>query len=645
MKKLLLILGLLSFASTYAQEHFCATHKQKYFQKIYGKAANTLQLSLMNNYDVKFHHLNLNIERNSTIISGNVRTIAQVVVNALDTFGFELHSNHTIDSVVNSLGQRLTVQHQSNFAYVVLPQSVQKNSLIDVTIYYHGDALVAAGAAIGSGFTTGTSTRWGNQATWSLSQPYSAYEWFPCKQALQDKIDSVFTYVTTSNENKVGAIGVLKDVINLTGNKVRYQWQSKVAVDYYLISIAVAKYVEYNTYAHIDGDSMLIQDYIYDNPATLTTLKPELDKTAAMVEGFSNLFGKYPFWKEKYGHAMAPFSGGMEHQTMTSIGIINFSIVAHELGHQWFGDHVTCKTWKDIWLNEGFATYCEYLALELLSPSEAPADMLAVHNTVMSQTDGSIWFEDTTNVSAMFSSRLTYNKAGAFVHILRYELNNDSLFFAILKMYQQQFAFGTASTNDFKTLLEQRSNKDFTQVFNQWFYGQGYPTFNVSWNQINDTLYLVSNQTVSSTTPLFITPVEYKITYAGGDTTLRIMHNQKQVWFKLPINKMVSAIAIDPNNWIINRGSATKDVTIVGLKEQLNKQTNIRVYPNPADQQIQINGVNPSCNVLVFDALGKVQLSTTLKNNDLDISSLNTGLYWVEIKDGSNHSCIKFIKQ
>ncbi len=330
---------------------------------------------------------------------------------------------------------------------------------------------------------------------------------------------------------------------------------------------------------------------------------------------------------------------------MTSIGIINFSIVAHEIGHQWFGDHVTCKTWKDIWLNEGFATYCEYLALELLSPSEAPADMIAVHNTVMSQTDGSIWFEDTTNVSRMFSSRLTYNKAGAFVHILRYELNNDSLFFAILKMYQQQFAFGTANTADFKTLLEQQSSKDFTQVFNQWFYGQGYPTFNVSWNQLNDTLYLVSNQTVSSTTPLFITPVEYKITYAGGDTTLRIMHNQKQVWFKLPINKMVSAIAIDPNNWIINRGTAAKDLTIVGLNEQLNNQTNVQLYPNPASQQIHINGVNPSSNVIVFDALGRVQISTKLKNNNLDVSSLNSGLYWVEVKDGLNQNCIQFIKQ
>ncbi len=635
----------MAFATTYAQEHFCATHKQKYFQKSYGKAANNQQLNLMNGYDVKFHHINLNIERNSTVINGNVRTIAQVLVNQLDTFGFELHSNHTIDSVVISAGERLTVQHQSNFGYVVFNQPKIKNSLVDVTIYYHGDASVAAGAAIGSGFTTGSSTRWGNQATWSLSQPYSAYEWFPCKQALQDKIDSVYTYITTSNENKAGAIGVLKNIINLPNNKVQYQWQSTLAVDYYLISIAVAKYVEYNTYAHIDGDSMLIQDYIYDNPATLTTLKPELDNTAPMLEGFSNLFGKYPFWKEKYGHAMAPFSGGMEHQTMTSIGIVNFGIVAHELGHQWFGDHVTCKTWKDIWLNEGFATYCEYLALELLSPSEAPADMLAVHNTVMSQPDGSIWFDDTTNVSRMFSSRLTYNKAGAFVHILRYELNNDSQFFAILKLYQQQFAFGTASTFDFKTLLEQQSVKDFTQVFNQWFYGEGYPTFNVSWNQINDTLYLVSNQTTSSTTPLFITPVEFKITFAGGDTTLRIMHNQNQVWFKMPLNKVASLITIDPNNWIINRGTATKDVTIVGLNESNQHQTNIKIFPNPAQNQIQITGVNASSKVFVFDALGKVQISTALKNNNLDISALNPGIYWVEVKDGSNQGCVKFVKQ
>jgi aminopeptidase N len=632
-------------ATTYAQEHFCATHKQKYFQKSYGKAANNQQLNLMNGYDVKFHHINLNIERNSTVISGNVRTIAQVVVETLDTFGFELHSNHIIDSVVNSTGERLTVQHQSNFGYVVFNQPKIKNSLVDVNIYYHGDASVTASAAIGSGFTTGTSTRWGNQATWSLSQPYSAYEWFPCKQALQDKIDSVYTYVTTSNENKVGAIGLLKNVINLPNNKVQYQWQSTLAVDYYLISVAVAKYVEYNTYAHIDGDSMLIQDYIYDNPATLTTLKPELDKTAPMLEGFSNLFGKYPFWKEKYGHAMAPFSGGMEHQTMTSIGIINFSIVAHELGHQWFGDHVTCKTWKDIWLNEGFATYCEYLALELLSPSEAPADMLAVHNTVMSQPDGSIWFEDTTNVSRMFSSRLTYNKAGAFVHILRYELNNDSLFFAILKLYQKQFAFGTANTSDFKTLLEQQSGKDFTQVYNQWFYGQGYPTFNVAWNQKNDTLYLLARQTTSSTTPLFITPVEYKITFAGGDTTIRVMHNQNQMWFKMPINKAVSSITIDPNNWIINRGTATKDVTIVGVSELNQNQTNINVIPNPAQNQIQITGVNASSKVVVFDALGNVQISTSLKNNMLEITHLIPGLYWVEVQDGKQKSYTKFIKQ
>ena len=156
---------------------------------------------------------------------------------------------------------------------------------------------------------------------------------------------------------------------------------------------------------------------------------------------------------------------------------------------------------------------------------------------------------------------------------------------------------------------------------------------------------MVSTQTTSSTTPLFITPIEYKITYTGGDTTLRLMHSQKQMVHKIAINKTVSTIAIDPNNWIINRGTAAKDPTIVGLNEQLNNQTIMQVFPNPASQQIQINGVNPSSNVLVFDALGRVQISTTLKNNHLDISSLNAGLYWVEVKDELTQNCIQFIKQ
>jgi aminopeptidase N len=530
--------------------------------------------------------------------------------------------------------------HTANFAYVILPSTLSKFGLIDVTIYYHGDGHVTAGAAIGSGFSTGTSTRWGSQATWSLSQPYSAYEWFPCKQALQDKIDSVFVNVTTSSDNKVGSNGVLKNVISLPNNKVRYEWQSVYPTDYYLISVAVSNYVAYNTYAKLDGDSMLIQNYVYNNPQTLITFKPFFDQTADMITAFSGMFGKYPFWKEKYGHAMAPFSGGMEHQTMTSIGVIDFSIVAHELGHQWFGDHVTCQTWADIWLNEGFATYCEYLALEALNPSNAPLEMNQVHATVMQQPGGSIAFTDTTNVNRIFDSRLTYNKGGAFVHTLRFEMNNDSLFFALLKKYQQQFAFATASTNDFKLLLEQFTKRDFTQVFNQWFYGQGYPTFNVKWNQFNDTLFIQSTQTVSSSTPLFITPLEFKITTTSGDSVIRVQHTQLTNTYVVPLKKSATKLAVDPNNWILNGATVTKDPSWTGLfQSQL--LTTLSAYPNPVANTLYLENIPLETTVTIYNQVGQLVLEVINAQRGIDVSNLPAGLYVVK----NQSSTLKIIKQ
>jgi aminopeptidase N len=430
----------------------------------------------------------------------------------------------------------------------------------------------------------------------------------------------------------VGSQGLLKAVVSLPNNKVRYEWKSFYPIDYYLISVAVAKYVEYKTYARIGGDSIFIQDYIYDNPQTLITFKPVLDQTAKMLEAFSEHFGMYPFATEKYGHAMAPFSGGMEHQTMTSIGVIDFGIVAHELGHQWFGDHVTCKTWKDIWLNEGFATYTEYLAAEWLKLGTQAQEMTDNHSRIMQAPGGSVWVADTTSVSRIFDSRLSYAKGGAFVHILRFEVNNDSLFFAFLRQYQQQFAYATANTVEFKTLLEQMTGKDFTQVFNQWFYGEGYPTFDVKWNQVNDTLYLKSKQTTSSVaTPLFVTPVELLVKRSIGDTIIRVNQQQNDQLFKIPLKGAATFVQLDPNNWIINQATVLKDININGTNELGLAQINFRYYPNPASSTITIESVSqPIQSAQITDITGK-QILTSI-NSVIDIASLQQGIYILTIK-------------
>lgn len=625
---------------------FCASAKQKEAQRRAYKTGSVDEVSAMSAYDVKFHHLNINVERNTTLLNGDVRTIAVVTANQLDTFVQELHNQLTVDSVEWMNGQNASFIRGDHSIHVKLPQAYNKNEVIDLKVYYHGDAHVNASAAIGSGFSTGTSTRWNAQATWSLSQPYSAYEWFPCKQALQDKIDSVYIDVTTSSENKAGANGLLKRVVNLAGNKSRYEWRTYYPIDYYLISVAVAKYTDYSTYVHMGNDSMLIQHYIYDNPQTLTDLKDLLDQTAPLIEAFSAHFGAYPFWKEKYGHSLVPIGGGMEHQTMTSIGTLNFGVVAHELAHQWFGDHVTCGTWKDIWLNEGFATYSEYLALEWLNSAQAATEITSQQNYAMMYPGGSVWFTDTTNVNRIFDSRLTYNKGGAFIHTLRFELNNDSLFFSILRDYQQQFAFSTANTIDFKQLLEQKSGRDFTQVFNQWFYGEGYPTFNIRWNQLNDTVYIQCQQGVSSptVTPLFITPFELTLQTTGLDTTIRLVQDKQENWYKIPTNRQVVAVTVDNANWLMNKSNVNKDITIVGVDEKM-LLNSISAYPNPAKDVLHLSVTGSNQDVIVYDAMGRICMQQQLTNGLLNVSTLSPGVYMVSIKDNITNVILRFVKQ
>lgn len=627
-----------------AQEHPCALNKQKSMLSWYAKAATIQQQELMEQYDVKYHHLDVKVERDTTYISGSVRTLAQIAATQMDTFGFELYRNLTIDSIEVPGGTNLAFSRVTDFTYVRLPLTLTKNQFTDLTIYYHGIPPKGASAAIGAGFSSASSTRWGNRATWSLSQPYSAYEWWPCKQSLQDKIDSVRVHITTSSANKAGSQGVLQQVVGLPNGKVRYEWLSHYPISAYLISVAVAQYVEYKTYAVLHGDTVLIQDYIYSNPATLDTLKPILDKTSRMMESFSELFGDYPFKAEKYGHAMAPFSGGMEHQTMTSIGIINFNIVAHELGHQWWGDHVTCATWRDIWLNEGFASYSEYLANEHLDSLKAAPLMQQVHNRVMSEPGGSIWFTDTTDVGRIFSSRLTYDKGNAFVHILRFETANDSLFFAALKTYHQTYAFSNANTLQFKQVLEQVTGRDFTRVFNQWFYGEGFPTFHVRWNHLNDTLYMEVTQTTSTAvTPLFVTPVEYLIWVNNTTKLVRFMHDSVTCRYKIPLTGMIGSVQVDPKNWLLNSSTSTQDYTL-GVDDAERTRLRLDVYPNPANDVVTLVSHEQEGVLQLRDAAGR-KIRECAFTSKLSLDGLESGMYFLTLVSGRGEKTIYLIKR
>jgi aminopeptidase N len=632
----------------------CSISKSAAYSKPSKKSrAGTNDNILMNRYDVHFYYLDLNVERNTTVISGSTTIGTTVMSASLDTFCFELNPSLVIDSIEYN-NQNLAYTRVGAITYALLPSPQTQNTTLSVKIYYKGDASITGAGAIGDGFSTGTSASWGNAATWSLSEPFSAYEWFPCKQFLQDKADSAWVFVTTDKTNKVGSNGLLEGIDSLLpGNKSRYRWKTHYPIDYYLISVAVAKYVDYTIYAHpaaMPNDSIPIVNYVYDNPATLTNFKPRIDSVPMVLEYYSELFGLYPFSQEKYGHCMAPFGGGMEHQTMTSIGNLgSFSTNSHELMHQWFGDHVTCKTWKDIFINEGFASYGEYLAFEhFRSLAAAQAKMLNVHNDVLTDPTAMVYFTDTTNVNRIFDSRLTYNKGSAVVHTLRFVLG-DSLFFNGLKNFQQNFSFSTASITDLKISLENFTGKNLNNYFSQWLFGEGYPVISAEYASDGTNLFLKVTHTTSSTvTPLFKTPLEIKCTSASGDTTFTIDITQNSNTFIIPSKKNSTGLTIDPNNWLLNTvGTISYNPALISLSlDNIALDNSIRIYPNPTTDYLQIENSSPEMTTLsLFDWNGRrLQHQTLNALTIVDISSLAKGIYLLEIRNATGKISRKVTK-
>ncbi|HEX2867722.1 MAG TPA: M1 family aminopeptidase [Ignavibacteriales bacterium] len=560
--------------------------------------------------DVTYYGLNLNLTFQPNYLKGALTVGLRPAMASLSSFFLDLQPSMTVDSVTLN-GAMLNFMHSGSRLQITLPRAYDKGENASPTVYYQG---LPGSSGFGSFIfsTHGASY----PVIWSLSEPYGASDWFPCKDTPGDKADSSDVTVTAPRFFTVASNGTLQSELNNTDDTKTTHWKNHYPIAQYLISIAMTNYDLYTNYfKYSPKDSMIVTHYVYPEQNTPEN-RALMDKTADMLRIFSNKYELYPFIKEKYGHAQFGWEGGMEHQTITSLVNFDEDLVSHELAHQWFGDKVTCRDWNDIWLNEGFATYSEAVYFENSRGKAAyESDIQGLMNAAKN-AQGSIYVTDISSEQNIFDYSRTYAKAATVLHMLR-GIVGDSTFFRILRTYLDapKLAYGTAVTADFQAAAEKVYGQSLDYFFKEWIYGAGYPVYSYSWKSspLGNGEYQIQlniSQDQTKGTPVFTMPLQIRFsTKSDGDTLLTVFNNQNNQNFVLTVKGEPQRLYFDPNAWILkDMGSTSGDIVPVytyrldqNYPNPFNPGTTIRFHVGPAKRE----GALQDASITIFDLLGR----------------------------------------
>jgi hypothetical protein len=446
-------------------------------------------------------------------------------------------------------GLPVSFTHANDQVSVDLGQSFDADDAFVVRVEY-GGAPFHLSAAAGYSGTHGSPAV---DVIATHSQPFNAPAWWPCKNSIDDKF-MMDMWVTSPDWMTVASNGRLEGVDPLSGSRARYRWAETYPISVYLVSIAATNYTHWTeSYMHSSG-VMPVEFYLY--PEDVSTVQPLLVDVVSMIETFSDpgCFGEYPFLEEKYGIAQFEGCCGMEHQTITSQGSFPERRTVHELAHMWWGDAITCATWHDIWLNEGFARYAESLWHER-KPGGSYAAYLA-HMMIYrpSSYDGTVYRYDISTSSQIFSVTNSYNKGSWVMHMLRRVLG-DATFYAVLAEYRQTYEGGAASTADFHFIVESVSGRSMDWFFDQWVYQGGAPYYRFGWqsdfagNQNRILLHVEQYQAAYSS---FAMPIDVVVEYDDASTETFVIWNDREFqWYIIDTPLAVVDVQLDPDSWIL----------------------------------------------------------------------------------------------
>jgi aminopeptidase N len=605
-------------------------------------------------YDVQNYKLNLDIYNCFKTVVKNF-TGTNIITFRVDSTlnSIQLNAVYTslgIDSVRLISGTNLAFTHNSttNLITITLDRAYNPNEVVNVFIkYHHNNVSDNAFYVNSSGFV------------YTDCEPEGARNWFPCWDKPSDKATFDITVKVPSNV-KIGSNGRLADS-TASADTIWYHWVSRDPLSTYL-AVLTGK-TGYNldiVWWHKisnPNDSIPIRLYY----STGENIAPTKNAILDMTTYYSQMFGEHPFEKNGFA-AVSTYGGGMENQTLTTIynGWSSVtSLISHEYGHQWFGDMITCGTWADVWLNEGFATYLEALYFEHISGYSAYKNNIVSNaSSYMSGNPGwaiynPSWAITTPPTGTLFNGPITYYKGSCVLHMLRYTLG-DSVFFAAFKAYATDttnFKLKNAVTDDFTAKMGSVAGQDLNWFMDEWVKQPNHPAYQNTYGITNLgggnwRVNFIAYQTLSNTV-FHKMPIVLKFSFTtGSDSSIRVMNDVNSQSFQFNFNRQPTALVFDPNNDIVIK-TATLTLGINNISNIIpDKFSLFQNYPNPFNPVTKINFDLPNNSLVVlkiYDILGKEV--KTLVNEKLNAGSYSvdwnaldfpSGVYIYRITAGNN---------
>jgi aminopeptidase N len=491
-------------------------------------------------------------------IVGSVSVTFQSLVDGLSSIDLDLYDDWQID-LVHRNNDPLDYLHENDVLRISLSEPLSVGGTRTITVHYQGAPQPAG--FMGLQFLESAG---GARTLASLSQPYFARSWWPCKDTPTDKAE-VDLYVIAPQGMFAASNGVLVGQ-QPVGNDTLYTWVETYPISTYNVSLAVAEYVSWSeVYVGPDEQQLTIEYHVF--PEDEEAARFDFGRTTEIVDFFVDRFGEYPFIQEKFGMAEFVFVGAMEHQTMTSYGQFFLTgdrfyerIIGHELAHEWWGNSMTLTDWSELWIHEGLATLSEGLWLE---HAQGP---IAYRNFLRARSNSCCGFPGPISPPTELFNTTVYNKSAWMLHMLRRTIGDNEFFGALRDLAARpELRYGSIDTATFVEQFETSTGQQLSWFFDQWLYRTGRPTIASSWTAepLGDRFRVEVNLEQTGPGEPWIFPLDLRVVTSAGNIEFQTWVTSVRHRYTAFVDAEPTDLKVDPNESLLWFADGQSPVTSV----------------------------------------------------------------------------------